>query len=176
MFDPVLRHINNERCVYSVTFAFRVPFILIVFAIFYGIFIIGEGPLIDRINIIILLILCMSLYAILFVDRWIFDKGKRQFEKHTGVIFIYSRKVFPLESLQKVLFLYSAGDQTSARSFLQRGNQGRVALSLLDNAETVHELGIVSGSSIKRMQKTAEQLAIFCEIPLELNDDEFSAD
>lgn len=78
--------------------------------VFYGIFIMGEGPLIDRINIKILLILCMSLYAILFVDRWIIAKGKNQFEKQTGVIFLFSRKVFPLESLQKVLFLDSAGD------------------------------------------------------------------
>lgn len=54
--------------------------------------------------------------------------------------------------------------------------RGRAALSVLNDAGTVHELGIVSGSSIKRLQKSAEQLAAFCEIPLEQNDDEFSAD
>ena len=169
MFGPVLNAEGEEKMVYATSNGFRIVFFgsaVLLFAILMGEV---DGPIFVSDNFLALGLCAICLVSSMYLERWVFDKETNLFERHVGVIFLYSKKKKPLDSLKRIsIDEFPRGiSQTQGK----RGGilLGRKAASLAIEAEgnAFHKLDMAKGSGIKELRKTAQALSEFCDIPLE---------
>ena len=170
MFGPVLKKETEFRLVYSTSLSFRVlclsSGIILLLIILSGV----QGPFYFDEHLIALSISGICLVSALYLERWIFDKESNLFERHFGLLFLYSKLKRPLDRLECVL-LYemnrdSSQSDTPKYSMLTRRS---ASLSIRSANNEVFKLDRVNGSGVKELSKTAEDLSRFCEIPLKTN-------
>ena len=171
MFGPVLKNEGEQKMVYSTSSAFRIVFLgsaILLFAIVVGEV---EGPIFVRHNALALSLCAICLAAALYLERWVFDKESNVFERHIGLIFFFSRRQKPLDSLKCVsLDEFPPGiSQAKGKRGGMMLNRKAASLSIEAEGESFHKLDMAKGSGIKELRKTAEALSSFCSIPLEDN-------
>lgn len=167
MFGPVLRQQGTDRMVYTTPVWLRVIFAAIALAIILSIATIAEGPFFARFTAFSLVLIGLCLFATLYLQRWTFDRTGNRFEKHVGLLFVFSRRQRPLGALRKVvLHGYGARPQGGSRSWAWAPRR-TVVLSLVDEDGISYLLDIARGGSVRPMRRTAERLSAFCAIPLE---------
>ena len=119
MFNPVLRSRGENRLVFSTSIGFRIVFFATALVIILSIASVSEGSFFKRLNFVAVLIIGVCLFAALYLERWVFDREHNVFEKNVGIIFLYSRKRQPLDSLQKVV-LHEPGVKYTERPRMLR--------------------------------------------------------
>ena len=169
MFGPVLNAEGEERMVYATSNGFRIVFFgsaALLFAILMGEV---DGPIFIRENFLALALCAICLVSSMYLERWVFDKENNLFERHVGLIFLYSRKQKPLDSLTRIsIDEFPPGiNQTRGKrsGFLLGRKAASLAIEAEDNA--IHKLDMAKGSGIKELRKTAVALSEFCDIPLD---------
>jgi hypothetical protein len=165
--NPVLRQQGTDRMVYATSVTFRVVFAVIALAIILSIAAVAEGPFLARLNALSLVLIGLCLFAALSLQRWTFDKTTNRFEKHVGLLFLYSRRRRPLGALQRIVLRGYGVAPRSGRLAWIRASGRTVAMSLVDEDGSAYLLDMTRGGSARQMRKTAERLSEFCGIPLE---------
>ena len=104
----------------------------------------------------------------MYLERTIFDKESNQFEKHFGLLFIYSRLSRPLNSLETVS-LKEFNSNTSEANDGKPSMMSRkyASLTIVTANKEIYKIDIAKNSGTKELLKTAEEISKFCEIPLE---------
>ena len=166
MFSPVLRTEGKYRMVYSTPKGFRFLFLGIALLIFVTLIVVSEGFLIRRANIVALVLCIVCLLSSLFLERWIFDKDSNIFEKNVGLVFLYTRKRRPMDTLQRVVLGEAWKNIKVNRRWENTISRRRVVLYIQDRDGKVYELDIVKGIGSGEIRQMAEKLSIFCGIPL----------
>ena len=176
MFSPSLRERGEDKLIYSTPLGFRIIFLVIAAFIVFSVLSASEGPLFSRFNGVSIFIVLICLVAALYLERWIFDKEANSFERNVGVLFFYSRKSVPLDSLRRVV-LYEPGLKFAERPAYSRWMTRKAALvSVVDEDGTFYKLDMVKGGAVNQGRRIAETLSIFCGIPLEDNTQNVSED
>ncbi len=162
--------------VYSTSLGFRIIFLVIALFIIVSVISASEGPILARFNGVSVFIVLVCLLGALYLERWIFDRKTNSFERNVGVLFLFSRKSVPLDTLEKVV-IYEPGMKYSEKPKYSRMMSRKTALvSVVDKNGTFYKLDLMKGGSVGQGRKIAESLAIFCEIPLEDKTGEVSED
>ncbi len=169
MFSPVLRERGKTRLVYSTSAWFRVLFAVLAVVLILSIVSVGEGPFFSRLNAFSLVIVALCLFAVLYLERWVFDTEAKAFERQVGVLFLYARRSRPLDALQAVL-LREAGPESAGRAAFPGLGPRRVAvLSVVDRDGKVYTLEMARGASARTLRQSAERLSTFLGVPLEVD-------
>lgn len=164
---PVLRQQGTDRMVYATSTPFRIVFAVIAIAIILSVAVVAEGPFFARFNAFSLVLVGLCAYAALSLQRWTFDKAANRFEKHVGLLFLYSRKQRPLGALRKiVLHGYGVAPRSGPLAWI-RTPLRTVAMSIVDEDGSSYLLEMTRGGSGRQLKRTAERLSAFCGIPLE---------
>ena len=160
MLGPVLKKETDARLVYSTSIGFRIlclssgiALLLIVLSGVQGSFHFGE-------HLIGLSLSGICLVSALYLERWVFDKESNLFERHCGLLFLFSRLQRPLDGLECVV-LREMNSHTShtARSF--RLSRRSASLSIQSANNEIFKLDRVNGSRVKELNDTAEELSEF---------------
>jgi hypothetical protein len=152
--------------IYSTSIGFRIVFLVCAGIIIASVASVG-GSFFEHVNYVLLIIIGICLFAALYLERWVFDKNTNRFEKNVGLVFLHSRRRYPLDALQKVI-LQEPGVKYGDRSKMLRWVSRRTTmLSVVDRDGNVYGLDMVKGGSVREVRKSAELLSDFCGIPLE---------
>jgi hypothetical protein len=176
MFNPVLREDGRDRMIYSTSMGFRVVFFFTAFLVILCVASVSEGPFFSRVNILPLVIVVACILAGLYLERWTFDKRANVLEKNIGMVFLYARKIMPLDSLQKVVLHAPLADDTAKPRLMSWSQRGVATLAVADRSGTLFKLDMVRGGSARELRKSAEKLSAFCVIPLEDDSGKLSAE
>ncbi|MBN1686016.1 MAG: hypothetical protein JW852_05140 [Spirochaetales bacterium] len=167
MFNPSLREHGKDKIVYSTSLAFRIVFLVMAVFILVSVISASDGPLLSRFNGISFFIILICLFAALYLERWIFDRKTNSFERNLGILFLYSKKRMPLDTLRKVV-LFEPGMKYTDRPKYSRWMARKAALlAIVDEAGVFYKLDMVKGGAVGQGRRIAETLSMFCGIPLE---------
>lgn len=172
MFSPVLREKGDSRMVYSTSLGFRIVFLVALLIILLSIASVPEGSFLSRLNPVSLTLIGICLFAVLYLERWIFDKKANLFEKNVGILLLYWRKRRPLDALRKVVFHEAGPKPVDGARLLIRTPRRIAVLSVVDRDDRKYRLDTARGGSVREMRRSAERLSAFCSIPLEEDADD----
>lgn len=118
-----------------------------------------------RISPISVVIGALCLVAALYLERWVFDKSSGYFERHVGLIFAYNTKRIPLSELACVVLMEP---RSGRKRMIDLGGMTDAAtvLFLMDDQGRRHHLDMSRGPASARLNRAADQISTFCEIPL----------
>ena len=167
MFGPVLKKEGTTRLCYSTSTAFRVLCFSSGVILLYIILKEAEQPFDFNENLIGLSITLICLVSAMYLERLVFDKESNQFEKHFGLLFIYSKLARPLDSLECISLnefnSNSSGTNKIKPSILSRKY---ASLTIVTANKEIFKIDMAKSSGTKEILKTAEEISKFCEIPL----------
>ncbi len=170
MLGPVLNKETDTRLVYSTSIGFRIlclssgiALLLVVLSGVQGSFHFGE-------HLIGLSLSGICLASALYLERWVFDKECNLFERHCGLLFLFSKLQRPLDGLECVVLREMNRDASQSDAARSTPLSRRSAsLSIQSANNEIFKLDRVNGSSVKTLGDTAEVLSEFCGIPLKMN-------
>ena len=170
MLGPVLKKKGENRLCYSTSTAFRAMCFSSGIIILYILLIGAEKPFNFKENLIALTLSLICLISALFLERIVFDKESNQFEKHLGLLFIYSRLARPLDSLECISLKEFNGNSSGVNeikpSILSRNY---ASITIVTANKEIFKIDMAKNSETKKFLKTAEEISKFCDIPLVKN-------
>ncbi len=169
MFSPTLKEKGRARLVYATSAWFRLAFALLAVVVVLSVLSVPEGTLVSRLNAVSIVILCLCLFAVLYLERWTFDKEANAFERQIGVLFLYARRKRPLDALTKVVLRETGSEGTGRPAFLGLGPRRMAVLSVVDRDGKAYTMEMARGASVRALKESAERLSAFCGIPLEVD-------
>jgi hypothetical protein len=171
VFSAVLREKGTQRMVYATSVGVRIVFLVTILVIILSIASVPEGSFLSRFNAFTLAVVAICLFGALYTERWVFDKKSNLFERNVGVVFLYSRKKVPLDTLQKVVFHEAGGGPRESLKLISVTPPRIAILSVVDRDSNVFKLETARGGSVRELRRSAERLCSFCAIPLESDGD-----
>jgi len=168
LFDPILKEQGAARLTYGTPASFRIVFGVIALLIFLCVALVPDGPFLARFNAFSLVLIGLCLFAVLYVERWTFDRTANVFQRDIGILLLHARRRRPLDSLQKVVIRQRGADRSDRPSLLGKGPRGTAILLVVDREGHRYRLGMARGGAVKTVRVFAERLSAFCAIPLEL--------
>jgi hypothetical protein len=114
------------------------------------------GPLI----IIVILFLSGCYY-----EEWIFDRSQKKVESCFGLLFLYQRKMIPLEDIEAFsISEFTKGHLDTIDPEKRRFFQiAYMKFSLLTKEGTIKDIEIMKSKYKKDLEKKAETIAEFCQ-------------
>ncbi len=165
----VLRHDGGDRLVYGVSLSFRLVFLTIAAVLLFSLLSARKGPLFGPANAVPLVLLAISAAASLYNERWLFDRSLNTIEHHLGLLGLYRRQSFELDTLVRVELssfrMGQVGGGESRRFFAR----SFVSISLVDAGGQVRKVDIAKASRLAEMRRTARAVADFCGIAFDDN-------
>lgn len=163
----VLRHQTEERLIFTLHRFFRLFFyaVAVLMVAFWM-----ADPQASRVAPIFLMVVCLLCGS--YYEAWVFDSARQTIEHHHGIFFLFKRTKIPMQDLQSVqLNRFRKGHpgkasppiEDASQSFFQPEMQ---KLSLLTKNGVAHDIEILKGSHEKSLEKKAQAIATFCQIPL----------
>ena len=163
----VLRHEGDNRLVYGVSTGFRLIFLTIAAVVLFSLLAIPIGPLLSPPNAVPLAFLLICSAAALYNERWVFDRAHHSVEHHLGLLGLYRRRSFGLETLRRIEIsgfrMGHIGGGESRRAF----TRSYVSISLIDADGEVRKIDIAKTSHLAEIRRTARSISEFCDIPLD---------
>jgi hypothetical protein len=166
MFNPILRERGKDKLVYSTSMGFRAVFFMTAIVVIASVASVSKGPFFSRFNVLSLAIVVGCLLAGLYLERWTFDKKANVFEKNVGMVFLYTRRMVPLDTLQKVVLHAPIAAEAERPRLGNLSRRGVATLAVADRDGEVFRLDMARGSA-RELRKSAQMLSAFCSIPLE---------
>ena len=167
MFGSVLKKEGETRLCYSTSTAFRVLCFSSGVILLYIILKEAEQPFDFNSNLVGLSITLICLVSAMYLERSVFDKESNQFEKHFGLLFIYSRLSRPLNSLESVSlkeFNSNSSEANDGKTYMM--SRKYASLTVVTANKEIITIDTAKSSGTKELLKTAEEISKFCEIPL----------
>ena len=106
----------------------------------------------------------------MYLERSVFDKELNKFEKHFGLLFIFSRLSRPLNSLKSVSlkeFKSNSNEANDGKTSMM--SRKYASLTVVTANKEIIKIDMAKSSGTKELLKTAEEISKFCEIPLDYN-------
>ncbi len=169
MFSPILKEKGKTRMVYSTSAVFRLLFGVLGLVVILSILSVPEGTFLSRLNAVSLVIIGLCLFAVLYRERWLFDKEANAFERHIGALFLYARRRRPLDSLAKVVVRETGPEGTGKPGLLRMGPRRMAVLSVVDRDNKAYTMEMARGASVQLLRQSAERLSAFLGVPLEVD-------
>ena len=167
MFGPVLKKEGETRLCYSTSTSFRVLCFSSGVILLYIILKEAEQPFDLNSNLFGLSITLICLVSAMYLERSVFDKELNQFEKHFGLLFIYSRFSRPLNSLESVsLKEFNSNSSEANDGKPSMMSRKYASLTIVTANKEIFKIDMAKSSGTKEILKTAEKISKFCEIPL----------
>ena len=170
MFGPVLKLERETRLCYSTSTSFRIMCFSSGAMLLYLILKEAEQPFDLNSNLVGLSITLICIVSAMYLERSVFDKELNKFEKHFGLLFIYSRLSRPLNSLKSVSlkeFNSNSSEANDAKPSMM--SQKFASLTVVTTNKEIIKIDMAKSSGTKELLKTAEEISKFCEIPLDYN-------
>ena len=168
MFGPVLKQEGETRLCYTTLTSFRIMCFSSGAILLYIILKEAEQPFDFNSNLVGLSITLICLVSAMYLERSVFDKELNQFEKHFGLLFIYSRLSRPLNSLKSVsLKEFKSNSSESNDEKTSMMSRKYASLTVVTANKEIITIDTAKSSGTKELLKTAEEISKFCEIPLE---------
>ena len=167
MFGPVLKKEGETRLCYSTSTSFRVLCFSSGVILLYIILKEAEQPFDFNSNLVGLSITLICLVSAMYLERSVFDKESNQFEKHFGLLFIYSRLSRPLNSLECISlneFNSNSSEANDGKTYMM--SRKYASLTVVTANKEIIKIDMAKSSGTKEILKTAEEISKFCEIPL----------
>ena len=168
MFGPVLNQEGETRLCYTTSTSFRVLCFSSGVILLYIILKEAQESFNFSENLIGLSLTLICFVSGMYLERTIFDKESNQFEKHFGLLFIYSRLSRPLSSLESVsLKEFNSNSSEANDGKPSMMSRKYASLTIVTANKEIYKIDIAKNSGTKELLKTAEEISKFCEIPLE---------
>ena len=168
MFGPVLKKEGETRICYSTSTSFRFLCISCGFILTYLILKEANPSFILHENIYGLSISLIFILSALYLERTVFDKKSNQFEKHFGLLFLYSKLVRPLDSIECISLNEFNSKRVHSNEFKPSFfSRNYVTLTIITSDKEIFKIDMAKNSATKELLKTAEEISNFCSIPLE---------
>ncbi len=167
MLSPVIRKRGTDRLVYTVSPWFRLVFFAIALVVVLSIASVPEGTFFSRLNVFSVVFFAVCLLAGLYEQRWTFDKAASRFVRRIGILPFVWRQAGPLGSLSRVVVRERKPAGPQKPSLLGSSPRGAVTLLVVDRDAHEYVLDVARGVSARTLRRTAEQVAGFCDLPLE---------
>ena len=170
MFGPVLKLERETRLCYSTSTSFRIICFSSGAILLYIILKEAEQPFELSSNLVGLSIALICLVSAMYLERSVFDKELNKFEKHFGLLFIFSRLSRPLNSLKSVSlkeFKSNSNEANDGKTSMM--SRKYASLTVVTANKEIIKIDMAKSSGTKELLKTAEEISKFCEIPLDYN-------
>ena len=167
MFGSVLKKEGETRLCYSTSTSFRVLCFSSGVILLYIILKEAEQPFDLNSNLFGLSITLICLVSAMYLERSVFDKELNKFEKHFGLLFIYSRLSRPLNSLECISlneFNSNSSEANDGKTYMM--SRKYASLTVVTANKEIIKIDMAKSSGTKEILKTAEEISKFCEIPL----------
>ncbi len=173
IFSFVIRRKGNDILILSLHRGFRIFFL--GFAAYLTSVLIFDSVSTDS-NTGPIIFIVLSLISGCYYEAWTFDRSKQKILKHHGLLFLFKRKPFPLDSLDSIgIDSFTKGRLRSnplqandpKNGFFQK--ETCKLYIMLKNGERM-DIEMMNARHLDGLRKKAEILAAFCEKPFALNE------
>jgi len=164
----VLRRVGDSIIRLTLSFWFRVVFLMII-----GVFLTGMGAAgyaIEDLGIIPILFILLCCLSILYQETWVFDRGNGTVTHQFGLFVLARKTVIPISEITGFhLTTFIKGSQRTGgekKTFFQRE-----IVKLWFSTETgMRDIEIQGGKAQKRLEEIGKALASFCSKPFSVQD------